>query len=639
MTTREELEKRRSGLSAAKQVLLEKRKQRLASMAEQADRIPRRPPHAPVPASFAQQRFWFIHQLKPDNTAYNEIKTFHVDQPLDERVVRRALLELMQRHEILRSTFAFADGQLQQVVHPYEEAIASLSLQICDIGQTPLELREQEAQRQLHSAVRRPFDLAKDFRWRNLVIAMGEETIVVSVVHHILCDGWGLDIFQRELETLYLAFLSEQPSPLPELEVQYADFAFWEQQRARGDVWDQQLAYWKNTLAQASQQPLLYGDHPRQLMQDAPRASVSLTVPASVTRKLRELSYREGVTLFMVLLATFQLLLFQYSGQDDIVVGTPVTRRSRPELEPLIGCFLNMLILRTDVAGDPTFQALLQRVRATALGAYTNQDIPFETLVADLAPERHRNRNPFFQVMLDFQNYQQLGAEPGEASHSARDIAADVTQFDLVLRLWDAGATLPGEIFYPGDLFTPETVEKIRDRLLLLLETVTTDLGQPISAIAALDESERSLIARWEQARRQSEAEHTASEQRGEERIGEEDEGEPRTPLEELLAGIWRQVLEIEWVGIHDNFFRIGGHSLLATQLLAQLQEVLDIELPLQIIFDAPTIAGLVEAIMQDEQNRARIEQSIELLLSVTEMSEETVEALLQDTSLRVQAG
>lgn len=640
MTTREELEKRRSGLSAAKQMLLEKRKQRIASLTDQADRIPRRPEGVVVPASFAQQRFWFIHQLKPDNSAYNEIKTFRAAQQLDEQVLRRALLELMRRHEILRSTFAFVDGQLQQLVHPYPEAEAKLSLLTCDLGQTPADQREEEAQRQIHAVVRRPFDLAKDLPWRNLCIKMGDmDTIVISVIHHILCDGWGLDIFGRELQTLYLSFLSGQPSPLPEPELQYADFACWEQQCARGDLWSQQLVYWKQTLAQASQVPLLYGDQPRQLMQDAPRSSVSFTVPASVTEELRELSYREGVTLFMVLLAAFQLLLFQYSGQDDIIVGTPVTRRSRPELEPLMGCFLNMLILRTDVAGDPTFQALLQRVRTSALGAYANQDIPFENLVADLAPERHRNRNPFFQIMLDFQNYQQIASDSEESGLSARDIAADVTQFDLVLRLRDTGATLPGEIFYPGELFTPATVECIRDRFLLLLSTLTTQFRQPISTIAALSEAERGIIARWEAARTESEAGDHAAVQRDEEQAGEDDENEPRTPFEELLAGIWRQVLEIEWVGIHDNFFRIGGHSLLATQLMAQLQEVLDLELPLQIIFDAPTIAGLAEAIMQDEDNRASIEQTIELLLSVTEMSEEAVEALLQDTSLGVQAG
>lgn len=637
MTTREELDRRRSGLSAAKQVLLEKRKHRIASLAEQADRIPRRPVDAPAPASFAQQRFWFIHQLKPENSAYNEMKTFRATGPLDEGILRRALLELMRRHEILRTSFALADGQLQQVVHPYAQAATHLSLLAYDLGHMPAAAREQEAQDSIHAAVTRPFDLAKGLPWRNLLLNMGEMgTIGISVIHHILCDGWGLDIFERELQTLYLAFQSGQPSPLPELEVQYADFACWEQQRSRGDLWQQQLTYWKHTLAETSEQPLLYGDHARQFAQDASRAGVAFTVPASVTQELRALSAREGVTLFMILLAAFQLLLFQYSGRDDIIVGTPVTRRSRSELEPLIGCFLNMLVLRTDVAGDPTVQTLLQRVRATALGAYANQDIPFETLVADLAPARHKNRNPFFQVMLDFQNYQQLSAEPEEASLSARDIAADVTQFDLVLRLWDAGTTLPGEIFYPRELFDASTVEHIRDRLLLLLADIPMQLSQPISAIAVLHEEEQRLIARWNAARMESEAERTLS--LDEQRAGQDNETDPRTPLEELLVGIWGHVLEIEWVGIHDNFFRIGGHSLLATQLLVQLQEVLDIDIPLQTIFDAPTIAGLAEAIMDDEHNRASVEKTIELLLSVTEMSDETVEALLQNDALRTQA-
>jgi acyl carrier protein len=635
MTAKEELEKRRSGLSAAKQVLLEKRKQRIASLAEHAESIPRRPAGAPVPASFAQQRFWFIHQLKPENTAYNEIKTLRSPLPLAEQALKGALGELMRRHEILRSNFAFVDGQLQQIVHPFPQAQAQLALQVADLGHTPPAAREQEAQRQIHAVLTRPFDLAQGFPWRTLLLNLGEMgSVVVNVVHHILCDGWGLEIFERELQTLYLAIQAGQPSPLPELELQYADFACWELQCARGDLWKQQLLYWKQTLADASEQPLLYGDHARQfLMQDAPRARLALAVPEAVTRELRALCAREGVTLFMLLLAAFQLLLSQYSGQDDIVVGTPVTRRTRPELEPLIGCFLNMLVLRTDFSGDPTLRELLQRVRATALGAYANQDIPFEALVADLAPQRHKNRNPFFQVMLDFQNYQQVSAQPQESGLSARDIAADVTQFDLVLRLWDGGTTLPGEIFYPGELFEAATLEQLRDRFLLLLTALSGQLTQPLSAIAALSEAEQQTVARWSAARLASEADRAALSPLEHVLSSQDEQSAPRTPLEELLAGIWRQVLEIEEIGIHENFFRIGGHSLLATQLLVQLQEVLEIEIPLQIIFDAPTIAGLAEAIMADEHNQASIEHTIELLLSVTEMSEEAVETLLQSAS------
>ncbi|HEY1349382.1 MAG TPA: condensation domain-containing protein [Ktedonobacteraceae bacterium] len=635
MTTKEELEKRRSGLSAAKQVLLEKRKQRIASLAEHAERIPRRPAGAVVPASFAQQRFWFIHQLKPENSAYNEIKTFRSPVPLDEQALRGALSELMRRHEILRSNFAFGDGQLQQIVHPFAQARPQLSLQVSDLGHVPLAAREQEAQRHIHAALTRPFDLAHGFPWRSLLLNLGEMgSLVVSVVHHILCDGWGLEIFEQELQALYLAEQAGQPCPLPELDLQYADFACWELQCARGDLWKQQQLYWQQRLADACEQPLLYGDHARQfLQQDAPRASLALTVPAAVTRELRALSAGEGVTLFMLLLAAFQLLLFQYSGQQDIIVGTPVTRRTRPELQPLIGCFLNMLVLRTDCSGDPTLRELLRRVRSTSLGAYANQDIPFEALVADLAPQRHKNRNPFFQVMLDFQNYQQLSVQAQESELCTRDLAADVTQFDLVLRLWDGGATLPGEIFYPGELFEAATVEHLRDRFLLLLSALSGQLTQPLSALAALSEAEQQIIARWNTARQASAADHEALFSL-EHESSQDEQSAPRTPLEELLAGIWRQVLEIEEIGIYENFFRIGGHSLLATQLLVQLQEVLEIEIPLQLIFDAPTIAGLAEAIMADEQNRASIEQTIELLLSVTEMSEEAVETLLQSTSV-----
>src|SRR5581483_6973875 len=387
MSTREELEQRRSNLSAAKQMLLEKRRQNAVPLGESVDVILPRPQGAPAPASFAQQRFWFMHQLEPGNTAYNEVKTFRLATQLDAHILKSVLVEIMCRHEILLSNFAFRDGQVQQIVHPYEDAAAELSLLEIDLQATPDFEREQEAQRYIAMMGKAPFDLAKGPLWRNMLIRMSEaDTIFVSVIHHILCDGQGLDIFEKELYTLYTAFQAGQPSPLPEPQLQYADFAYWEQQRVRGDLWKQQQAYWQQTLANISEQPLLYGDRPRQSIQDAHKMSISFTVPTPVTEELRNLSAREGVTLFMILLATIQLLLFYYSGQDDIIVGTPISSRSKPELESLIGCFINMLVLRTDLSGNPTFQTLLQRVRDTSLGAYANRDVPFEKLVAELAP-------------------------------------------------------------------------------------------------------------------------------------------------------------------------------------------------------------------------------------------------------------
>ena len=630
MPTREELEKRRSSLPAAKQFLLEKRKQKIAALGKSADIIPRRPLDVPVPASFAQQRFWFLHQLQPDNTAYNEIRTFRAPMQLDIQLLKRALLEVMRRHEILRTTFAFKDSRLQQIVQPYEDAAAALEVFEIDLTPTPAAEREQEAQRVIRETVTRPFDLAQGPLWRNTLIRMGEaDTILVNVIHHILCDGWGLDIFEQELHALYMAFQMGQPSPLPEPELQYADFAYWEHQRAQGDHWKQQINYWKQTLADVNDQPLLYGDYPHQSVQNAPRASLAFSVPASIAQELREVSSREGVTLFMLLLAAFQLLLFQYSGQNDITIGTPISRRSRPELEPLMGCFINMLVLRTDFSGDPTLRTLLERVRATALSAYANQDIPFEQLVADLAPERSKNRNPFFQIMLDFQNYQQVSSTPSESTTAARNIAADVSQFDLVMRLWDDGMELPAEIFYPSGLFDRSTIEDLRDQFLLLLTHVSKDMTQRISALNTLTERERQTIARWATAQMQGEGE---SDPLALQELDEQDETEPRTPLEEILAEIWTQILGLEWVSVHDNFFRIGGHSLLATQLLAQIQQVLDIDIPLQLIFDAPTIATFAEELLKDEGIRERVERTIELLFSVADLSEDEVAAMLVES-------
>ncbi|HET8844248.1 MAG TPA: condensation domain-containing protein, partial [Ktedonobacteraceae bacterium] len=567
-------------------------------MEERWDRIPQRPQNAPAPASFAQQRFWFMHQLEPGNTAYNELKTSRISVPLDADLLKRALLALMQRHEILRTNFAFSNGQVYQQIHPYEEVAADLSLLEIDLRETPVAEREQKAQKSIEAARKRPFDLAQELLWRNVLIRMGEtETIVASVIHHTLCDGQGLDIFEKELYALYQALQAHQPMPLPAMELQYADFAYWEQQRSQGDLWEQQLTYWKQTLADLSNRPLLQGDQPRQFVQGAHKASVPFIVPASVTEKLRELSSREGVTLFMSLLATLQLLLFHYSGEDDIVVGTPISSRTKTELETLIGCFINMLVLRTDFSGEPTFQDLLQRVRDVSLEAYANRDIPFEKLVAELAPERQKSRNPFFQILLDFQNSAPSSSGSAEANPATRRIAVDASQFDLIIGLWDNGIELTGEIFYISEFFDTATVESIRDHFLLLLAGVTADPTQSIVALPALTETERQTIADWNTLRVQNRTEPDTQFVSEQEYPAEADETEPRTPLEEILAEIWVQILGVEWVGIYDNFFKIGGHSLLATQLLVQTQEILGIEIPLQLVFDAPTIAGFAEAI------------------------------------------
>ena len=622
MSTREELEQRRSNLSAAKQVLLEKRRLSVAAMEEHLDIILPRPPGAAAPASFAQQRFWFMHQLEPGNTAYNEVKASRLKTQLDTHVLKRVLLEIMRRHEILRCNFEFRDGQVQQVVHPYGDAAVGLSLLEIDLQQTPDLEREQEAQRYIDTVGKLPFDLAKGPLWRNMLIKMGEaDTIFVSVIHHILCDGRGLDIFEEELHTLYTAFQAGQSSPLPEPQLQYADFAYWEQQQAQRDPRKQQLTYWQQTLANISDQPLFYGDRPRQSIQDAHKMSISFTIPTPVTEDLRNLSAHEGVTLFMILLATFQLLLFYYSGQDDIIVGTPISSRSKPELEPLIGCFINMLVLRTDLSGNPTFQTLLKRVRDASLGAYANKDVPFEKLVAELAPQRHKSRNPFFQIMLDFQH----SSTSSEANTTPRTIAVDVSQFDFVMGLWDNGAELTGEIFYIAEFLEASTVEGIRDHFLLLLTSVTKGLTQPILAMP-MPEVERQTIASWNMARMNGKVASTLEQPRS---IEEDETGEPRTPLEAILVEIWMQILGVDGIGIYDNFFKTGGHSLLATQLLARTQDVLGIEIPLRLVFDAPTIADFAEALLQDEGNSERVERTIELLLSVTELSEEEVEAML----------
>ena len=353
-----------------------------------------------IPLSHGQERMWFIDQLEKGNSIYNRPVFIRIDGDLKAPVLEQCLNEIISRHEIFRTTFPAMNGQPLQVISP----IQPLTLSVSDIGRLPAGERDDEVRRHATDEAALPFDLDRGPLVRARLLRVGEqEHLLLLTMHHIIFDGWSEGVLFQELSVLYESFSIGQSSPLSTLPIQYADFAVWQRQWLQGEISDTQLAYWKKQLSGASVLELPT-DHPRPPVQTFRGSKQSFLMPKVLTERLKAFSREEGATLFMTLLAAFQTLLHRYTGQDDIIVGSPVAGRNRVDVEVLIGFFVNTLILRTDFCGDPTFRELLGRVRRTALEAYAHQDLPFEKLVEQLHPHRSSSHSPLFQVLFVLQN-------------------------------------------------------------------------------------------------------------------------------------------------------------------------------------------------------------------------------------------
>jgi amino acid adenylation domain-containing protein len=465
----DDLSRRTADLSPEKLALLVLRmKKKRASAAPDARPagVSRRAGTGPAPLSFSQQRLWLLDRIEPGSTAYNMPSPFRLRGPLDAAALERALGEIVRRHESLRTTFAEREDEPVQVIAPP----AGFRLPLADLSGLPGEARAAEERRLLRED-RRPFDLAWGplFRAALVRLAAGEHLLLLDV-HHIVFDGWSYGVFYRELAALYGAFREGRPSPLPELPVQYADFAAWQREWLQGPVLEEQLSYWRDKLAGAPPALELPVDRLRPAVQTHRGGSVPLALSAALTARLRELSLKEGTSLFMTLLAAFQLLLSRLSGQDDVVAGSPSAGRGRVELEGLIGLFLNTLVLRTDLAGDPTFRELLGRVKGVVLGAYRYQALPFERLLEELQPERQLSRTPLFQVLFNFVSVADLGLElPGLQVEGiqARDAEA---KFDLTVYVYERAGSLLLNLVYNADLFAQERMQEMMRQLAHLLE-------------------------------------------------------------------------------------------------------------------------------------------------------------------------
>ncbi|HEY0604611.1 MAG TPA: amino acid adenylation domain-containing protein, partial [Herpetosiphonaceae bacterium] len=458
------------------------------------------PPLVPVdrtqalPLSFAQQRLWFLDQLTPQSAAYNMSLARRLCGVLDLSALQQSVNTLVARHETLRTTFQRHGNDPVQVIAPPQP----LPLLVIDLLDQPAAEREDVLRRQVAEMARRPFDLQQGPLLRVALLRVtANEHVLLLTLHHIITDGWSMGVLLRELSLLYTAQVSGQSAVLPPLPVQYADYALWQRQWVTGAVLDQQLAYWQHQLADA---PVLElpSDRPRPAMPSHQGGLVHFMVDAEITNGLRQLSQAEGVTLFMTLLAAFQTLLSRYSGQTDILVGSPIAGRNRSELESLIGFFVNMLVLRTDLSGAPPVRQLLKRVRDVCLNAYAHQDLPFEQLVEELHPERSLSYNPLFQVGFALQNTPVAPLALPDLQMSSFNVASGTSTFDLSVFMREGPNGIAGRVEYNADLFDEATIERMIGHFRVLLTAIAADPDRSITTLPILTEPEReTLLVSW----------------------------------------------------------------------------------------------------------------------------------------------
>ncbi|MEW6732307.1 MAG: amino acid adenylation domain-containing protein [Acidobacteriota bacterium] len=452
-----------------------------------------------LPLSFAQQRLWFLNQLEPNSAVYNIPSAIRLSGKLDLAVLQQCFNEVVDRHEVLRTNFDTVDGKPVLVV----ASQLKLPLPIVDLQQTSYQQQQFEINRLAIAEAHKPFDLAKQPLLRMVLLQLGKEDFVLLLtMHHIVSDAWSIGVFVNEVIALYEAFSQSKPSPLQELPIQYVDFAGWQREWLQGEELARQLDYWKEQLAGSATILQLPTDRPRPAIISYQGASQTVRIPQDLTRAIKELCQQEGVTLFMTLLAAFETLLFRYSEQKDIIVGSPIANRNRAEIEPLIGFFVNTLVFRTDFSNNPSFLTLLQQVRQTALDAYSHQDLPFEKLVEELHPQRNLNQSPLFQVMFMLQNASVGSVEIANLNVRPIEIDMQTTIFDLSLALEETPRGLVGIVEFSTELFDLATIDRMIGHWQVLLEAIVANPTQSVRMLPILTTTERhQLLVDWNSAK------------------------------------------------------------------------------------------------------------------------------------------
>lgn len=444
-----------------------------------------------IPLSYAQKRLWFLDQLEPGNPFYNLPAAVQLKGELDVEALRKSLEAIVHRHESLRTNFDTVDGMPVQVIRqpgPFE-------LPVVDLTHLPAGEREAEVQRLGLEEVRRPMDLAKDMLLRVKLFRLAEDDhVLVLTIHHIISDGWSMGVLIRELGALYAGYTSQSPVELPELPIQYADYAAWQQEYLSGERMEKLLDYWKRQLENLPGLLELPTDYPRPAVQSYRGDHYSFEINSDTVNRLRAFCNQEGVTVYMALLSIYQLLLSRYTGEEDIPVGTAIANRTRKQVEGLIGFFVNTLVLRGDLSGEPSFRELLKRTRKVCLDAYTHQDMPFETLVDILQPERNMSHSPLFQVAFDLQNPTPLPDAMGALQVIPLTLHNKTTSYDMLLSISDTPQGLAGSVDFAADLFERSTIQRMMEHFQMLIDSALANPDQPITHLPMLSQAERKQI-------------------------------------------------------------------------------------------------------------------------------------------------
>ena len=466
--------------------------------------LPPSHPSTSSPLSFAQQRLWFLYQLAPHNPFYNVPAAIHLKGTLNRSALERSLQEIVRRHAALRTRFTTVDGQPVQVVEPN----ANVELAVVNLQAVAISERDRIQQQLATTEAQRPFNLTTDSLLRVTLLHFdAAESVLLLTMHHIVADGWSLGILIRELGYFYTAFVEERSPTLPPLPIQYADFARWQHNWLQGEVLEQQLSYWRQQLQDL---PVLElpSDRPRPAVQTYRGATYPVHISPTLSQALETFSQQSGASLFMTLLAAFQTLLYRYTGQEDIAIGSPIANRHRSEVEGLIGFFVNSLVMRSDLSGNPTFRELLEQVRQVALGAYEHQDLPFEKLVEELDPDRDLSRNPLFQVAFALQNAPMQPLELPELTLEPAPLESASTRFDLEVHLWEPAHGLKslwrsqdglsGFISYSTDLFDRDRIARLVGHFQTLLEGIVANPDARLSDLPLLtSEEQKQILHDW----------------------------------------------------------------------------------------------------------------------------------------------
>ncbi|TKH92117.1 condensation domain-containing protein, partial [Bacillus cereus] len=479
-------------LSEAKRALLKKRLR--GKKINNDPIIPKRVHQEAIPLSFAQNRLWFFDQLEKESALYNIPITLHLTGNLDIKVLEQSINEIIRRHEILRTTFDEVENKPVQVINGFQKR----SILCSDLTEYRDEVKKLQMDILIREEACKPFNLKQGPLFRvNLLKINSYEYVLMLNMHHIISDGWSTGIFTKELSILYEDFSNQRSSSLPELPIQYADFAVWQREWLQGEVLEKQLSYWKKQLNGDLPILNLPTDRPRSAKQTYKGAFIDFALSKDLAEKVRNLSQQEGATEFMTLLAVFKTLIYRYTGQEDILVGSPIANRNYEEIENLIGFFVNTLVIRTPINGNMKFRELLANIREESLESYSHQDFPFEKLVEVLQPNRDMSTSPIFQVMFVLQNASMKNLEMSGIKIEQLEIHSGTSKFDLTLSMMEEETILSGSIEYNTELFNQDTIEKMIEHFTLLLEGIVENPNQCLSELPLLTDHEQQMLLEW----------------------------------------------------------------------------------------------------------------------------------------------